>query len=159
MRYALLALLLWGLCGPLGAAAQCPLAPASAARAEFGEPQSRHFPQQGGAALYQSICQGCHMPNARGACGAACYPALAGDVAISVPGFAARTVVNGLEGMPAFGQMLSDQQIADVINYIRTHFGNHYLVTVTPAQVKAARKSVAAKPAACPRQGVPALFW
>jgi mono/diheme cytochrome c family protein len=155
---AVLALLLWGLCGSLSAAAQCQGAPVSSLRFQFAG--SRHFPQQGGAALFHSICQGCHMPNAKGACGAACYPALAGDVAVSVPGFAARTVVNGLDGMPAFGQMLSDRQIADVINYIRTHFGNHYPGMVTPAQVKAARKrAAAATTATCPRRGVPAVFW
>jgi mono/diheme cytochrome c family protein len=154
---ALLAFLLWGLCGTLSAAAQCQGPLASGLRSEFGPPQ--HFPQQGGAALYHSICQGCHMPNAKGACGAGCYPALAGDPALMAPAFAVRTVVNGLEGMPAFGPMLSDQQIADVINYVRTHFGNHYPLAVTPAQVKAARKSAAATSATCPRRGVPALFW
>jgi mono/diheme cytochrome c family protein len=48
-------------------------------------------------------------------------------------------VVNGQKAMPAFGPMLSDQQIADVINYVRTHFGNNYKDAVKPADVKAAR--------------------
>ena len=30
---------------------------------------------------------------------------------------------------------LTDQQIADVITYVRTHFGNHYKAVVTAAQV------------------------
>ena len=28
--------------------------------------------------------------------------------------------------MPPLGQMMSDQQVADVVNYVRTHFGNSY---------------------------------
>lgn len=140
MRYALavLALLLYGPWVSLPADAQGQ--GAATADFRFGSEQLQHFPQQGGPALFHSICQGCHMPNARGACGAGCYPALAADPALIAPDFAVRTVVNGLEGMPAFGSMLSDQQIADVINYIRTHFGNHDAGMVTAAQVKAARK-------------------
>ncbi len=90
------------------------------------------------------------MPNAKGACGAACYPALAGDPALAAPGFLARTVMNGLKGMPAFGRrgMLTDRQIADVLNYIRTHFGNHYSSTITIAQVNAARHATGATPGA-----------
>jgi mono/diheme cytochrome c family protein len=41
--------------------------------------------------------------------------------------------------MPVFGAAFSDQQIADVVNYIRTHFGNSYKDRVTPDDVKAAR--------------------
>ncbi|MGH8317314.1 MAG: c-type cytochrome [Steroidobacteraceae bacterium] len=116
----------------------------SAAHAAQHQRFAFRFPQQGGAALYHDICQGCHMPDAKGACGAGCYPALAGDPALIVPDFAVTTVVNGREGMPAFGRMLTDRQIADVINYIRTHFGNHYPAAVTPAQVKAARHGAGA---------------
>jgi mono/diheme cytochrome c family protein len=35
--------------------------------------------------------------------------------------------------------MLDDDQVAAVVNYVRTHFGNHYADVVTPAQVKAVR--------------------
>jgi len=48
-------------------------------------------------------------------------------------------VVNGQRAMPPFGESLSDEQVAEVINYVRTHFGNHYKDIVTPATVKAAR--------------------
>ena len=41
--------------------------------------------------------------------------------------------------MPPVGQMMSDQQAADVINYVRTHFGNEYRDEVSAADVKAAR--------------------
>lgn len=99
----------------------------------------RGFTEQGGAALYKNICQGCHMPNAQGAVGAGAYPALAKDPKLQVAGYPVSVVVNGQKAMPAFGPMLTDQQIADVVNYVRTHFGNNYKDKVTTADVKAAR--------------------
>jgi len=97
------------------------------------------FPEQGGEALYKNICQGCHMPNAQGAVGAGMYPALAKNPKLEVAGYPIAVVVNGQKAMPAFGNMLNDQQIADVINFVRTHFGNNYKDAVKPADVKAAR--------------------
>ena len=35
--------------------------------------------------------------------------------------------------------MMSDDQVAAVVNYVRTHFGNHYDDAVTKDEVKAAR--------------------
>lgn len=54
-------------------------------------------------------------------------------------GQAHTTPFKGLHGMPAVGRMMTDQQVADVVNYVRTHFGNKYKDSVTAAQVKAAR--------------------
>ena len=99
----------------------------------------RGFTENGGEALYKNICQGCHMPNAQGGVGAGMYPALAKNPKLEVAGYPVSVVVNGQKAMPAFGPMLSDQQIADVINYVRTHFGNNYKDAVKPADVKAAR--------------------
>lgn len=99
----------------------------------------RGFTEQGGENLYKNICQGCHMPNAQGAVGAGAYPALAKNPKLEVAGYPISVVVNGQKAMPAFGPMLTDQQIADVINYVRTHFGNNYKDAVSPADVKAAR--------------------
>jgi len=104
-----------------------------------GAGRFRGFEEQGGEALYKGICQGCHMPNAQGAVGAGMYPALAKNPKLEVAGYPIAVVVNGQKAMPAFGSMLSDQQIADVINYVRTHFGNNYKDAVKPADVKAAR--------------------
>jgi mono/diheme cytochrome c family protein len=106
------------------------------AKAQLAAPLS---PQQGGEATYKGICQSCHMPDARGAKGAGAYPALAGNEKLSVSGYPVSVVVHGLKTMPAFGGSLSDQQIADLVNYVRTHFGNHYTDLVTPDDVKAAR--------------------
>jgi mono/diheme cytochrome c family protein len=41
--------------------------------------------------------------------------------------------------MPSFGAMMSDDQIAAVVNYLRTHFGNEYKHAVTAEDVKAVR--------------------
>ena len=94
---------------------------------------------QGGEAVFKNICQGCHMANAQGAVGAGMYPALAKNAKLEVAGYPMAVVVHGQKAMPAFGPLLNDQQIADVINYVRTHFGNNYKDKVTPEDVKAQR--------------------
>lgn len=99
----------------------------------------RQFPFQGGAAIYTGVCQGCHMPNAKGAVGAGAYPALAHDKNLQVAGYPVTVVVNGQKAMPPFGRMLSDQQVADVVNYVRSHFGNVYKDKVTPKEVETVR--------------------
>ena len=98
------------------------------------------LPQQGGEALYKGICQDCHMEDGRGAIGAGRYPALAKNPKLAEPGYSISVVTHGLKSMPAFGNALSDQQIADVVNYIRAgHFGNSYKDKVKPEDVKNAR--------------------
>ena len=92
-----------------------------------------------GEATFQGVCQGCHMPDAKGAVGAGAYPALAGDKRLETAGYPVLVVTRGQKDMPAFGHYMSDQQIADVINYVRSHFGNHYTDAVTPAEIEQAR--------------------
>ena len=48
--------------------------------------------------------------------------------------------------MPALGRMMSDQQAADVINYVRTHFGNAYRDEVSAADIEAARRRSGSAP-------------
>jgi mono/diheme cytochrome c family protein len=126
----------------IGRVAGCALALSllltSAAGAQEGRRRAG-FTEQGGEAIYKNVCQGCHMPDAKGAVGAGMYPALAKDPNLISAGYPVAVVVNGQKAMPAFGGMMSDQQIADVINYVRTHFGNNYKDKVAPADVKAAR--------------------
>lgn len=118
----------------------CFLGSAQMAEAQRITPQPQMFPEQGGAAIYKGVCQACHMPDARGGVGAGSYPALARNSKLAVAGYPVSVVVNGQKAMPAFiGSKLTDQQIADVVNYIRTHFGNHYSDAVTAADVKAVR--------------------
>jgi len=98
------------------------------------------FPQQDGAALFRAICQGCHMPNAEGATGAGAYPALAHNKKLASALYPVYVVVRGRKDMPPLASYLSDAQIATVVTYVRTHFGNHYADTISPERVKAARE-------------------
>lgn len=95
--------------------------------------------QQSGEDLYKSICQGCHMPDAKGAIGAGAYPALANNARLMSALYPIAVVLNGQRAMPPFGADLSDAQIANVINYVRAHFGNQYKDSISAAAVKAAR--------------------
>jgi mono/diheme cytochrome c family protein len=97
------------------------------------------FSEKSGEDLYANVCQGCHMPDGKGAVGAGTYPSLAGDKALEAAGYPVYVVVHGLHGMPPVGYMMSDDQVAAVVNYVRTHFGNDYRDAVTAADVKAVR--------------------
>jgi len=97
------------------------------------------FPFQGGEAIYKGVCQGCHMPDAKGAVGAGAYPALAKDENLETAGYPVSILLKGQKAMPFFGMQLNDQQIADVVNYVRTHFGNKYRDKVKPEDVKLMR--------------------
>jgi mono/diheme cytochrome c family protein len=94
---------------------------------------------QGGKAIYTNVCQGCHMPDAKGAVGAGMYPALASNAKLETAGYPVSIVTHGQKAMPAFGTLLNDQQIADVVNYVRTSYGNKYKDKVKPEDVKAQR--------------------
>ena len=56
------------------------------------------------------------MADAKGASGAGTYPALAGDLKLATAAYVAYIVLRRQKGMPAFGDNLSDQQVADVVN-------------------------------------------
>lgn len=97
------------------------------------------FSEPDGEKLYRRVCAGCHMPDAKGSQAAGFYPGLARNEKLSAAGYPAYVVVKGLNGMPAVGQMMTDKQVADVVNYVRTHFGNRYRDPITPEEVSALR--------------------
>ncbi len=97
------------------------------------------FAMQGGEAVYRNVCQGCHMADAKGATGAGSYPALAKNPKLAEAGYVVTMVLNGHRGMPPFRGHFTDQQVADVVNYVRKNFGNHFRGDVKPEDVKAAR--------------------
>jgi mono/diheme cytochrome c family protein len=97
------------------------------------------FMTQTGEAIYADVCQGCHMPGGTGATGAGTYPALASNPKLASGAYPVFMVVNGRKGMPPFGSQLTDQQVAAVVNYVRSHFGNAYRDEVTAADAAAAR--------------------
>jgi mono/diheme cytochrome c family protein len=101
-----------------------------------------------GEQIYEHICQGCHMPGGQGAAGAGAFPKLAANKNFVSWRFVALTVLDGRNGMPPFGYPegqgmrsgpahLTDEQIAEVVNYVRSHFGNAYKAEVTAKQIAA----------------------
>ncbi len=98
------------------------------------------FVEMTGEELFGNVCQGCHMPDATGASGAGSYPSLAGNKSLETGSYPIYLVVNGRRGMPAFGDMMTDGQVAAVVNYLRTHFGNSYQDAVTTKDVQDARR-------------------
>lgn len=92
-----------------------------------------------GKQVYDQNCASCHMPDGKGnpELGA---KAIAGGTVPNGP-LAAHIalVLHGKGIMPAWGNMLKDDDLAAVITYERNAFGNHTGDLVTPAQIKAAR--------------------
>ena len=101
------------------------------------------------------MCVACHLPNGLGQPGA--FPPLDGSdwvlgdkerlIKISIHGLMGEVFVNGKKYvgmMQGFGQTLgsplNDQQIADVLTYIRNEWGNS-VSAISPEEVKAVRDS------------------
>ena len=97
--------------------------------------QGNNFTEQTGEALYANVCQACHMDQAQGAIGAGRYPPLAKDENLEAGGYPVTVVLHGQNAMPPVGQMMSDEQVAAVVNYVRTNFGNNYTDAVTAQDV------------------------
>ena len=120
--------------------------PQMTARADAAD--SVPLDEMDGRQIYEHICQGCHMADGTGAVGAGRYPALAKDPTLASRQYMALTLLMGRRNMPAFGAKhaigfdgppvtLNEAQIAAVINYVRTNFGNHYADAITAAEVAA----------------------
>lgn len=115
-----------------------PAAVAQTGDGSFSNPQ--RFVPRDGAMLYRTSCQACHMAEGQGASGAGVYPALAKNVKLRTARYPVFVVTNGQKGMPPFGSMMDDEQIAAVVNFIRGNLGNDYKDAVAAADVKAIRK-------------------
>ena len=118
------------------AVAQPPATPGADPDGAFA---GRQFGEPTGEKMFRRVCAACHMPDAKGAVGAGAYPALAGNKKLAVKAYPAYVVLHGLNGMPPIGNMMTDQQVADVVNHLRTHFGNKYKDVVTADEIKAMR--------------------
>jgi cytochrome c oxidase cbb3-type subunit 2 len=102
-----------------------------------------------GAALYTANCSACHQASGEGLPGA--FPSLKGDAAVNKDDATKHidVVLDGLHDarvsgvvyssvMPPFSATLSDAEIADLIDYERSSWGNHGK-PITAAQVAAER--------------------
>jgi mono/diheme cytochrome c family protein len=102
-----------------------------------------------GAAVYARFCVACHEADGSGA--PRIYPPLPGNALLQSadPSSTLRVTLDGAQtvttprapntgSMPAYDKQLSDQEIADVTNYIRNSWGN-VAPAVTAAQVGKAR--------------------
>lgn len=117
--------------------ASAPMSFADSAGATLSD--SSMFTEKTGKELYDNVCAACHMANGEGAVGAGHYPALANNESIEEGSYPVFILLNGLKGMPAVGQMMNDDQIAAVVNYVRTNFGNNYKEPVTAQDVADSR--------------------
>ncbi|OYV28764.1 MAG: alcohol dehydrogenase [Thiomonas sp. 20-64-9] len=107
---------------------------------------------QRGKALYDQHCAACHQPTGQGV--PAAFPSLAGNPSVRCidPTNAIHVILAGGTtavtasapapmAMPPFGSQLSDQQVADLVTYIRTSWGNA-AEPVSAAQVKELRRAI-----------------
>ncbi|MFN3520675.1 MAG: c-type cytochrome [Phenylobacterium sp.] len=88
-----------------------------------------------GEEVYRAVCQACHMADGRGATGAGTIPSLAGNPRLAAAAYPIVVVAKGKGGMPWLAGTLSNAQIAEVVGYVRTHFGNAYPAPVTEDEV------------------------
>jgi mono/diheme cytochrome c family protein len=105
-----------------------------------------------GEAIYHDNCSACHGGDGAGA--GALFPALVGNsiVAQGNPETVARVVLAGSQSvhtarapttpaMPSLGWRLKDQEIADVLTYVRSSWGNA-APAVSSDDVAAVRKEL-----------------
>jgi len=88
-----------------------------------------------GKEVYEQICQACHMADAKGGGGAgAVIPALAGNPRLADKDYPTVILLKGRGGMPWFSDILTPEQMAAVLTYVRGHF-NDYQDPVTVADI------------------------
>ncbi len=88
-----------------------------------------------GEQIFHETCAACHMHDAKGATGAATVPSLAGNPRLGAAAYPIVIVMIGKGVMPGFSTYLTKAQMASVITYVRTNFGNKYPTPVTEADI------------------------
>lgn len=112
-------------------------------------PAGEHYDAAKGQALFSANCAACHQATGEGLPGA--FPPLKGNAAVNDANATThiRVVLHGLQGadvggvvysspMPPFADTLADADIANIVNYERSAWGNHG-APVTTRQVAAER--------------------
>lgn len=123
--------------GDMGGSAEpaTPETPAASSK-EANAPAAATQGSAKGKQLFSANCSACHQETGEGLPGA--FPALKGNAAVNDanPATHIHAVLFGLAGatidgtkyeseMPEFGSTLSDADIADIVNYERSSWGNH----------------------------------
>ncbi|MEH0198687.1 cytochrome c [Caulobacter sp. CCNWLY153] len=91
-----------------------------------------------GKTLYDDNCAACHQASGKGVKGA--YPALAGAPLVQGDAKPLLSIVlNGKNEMPGFKDDLTDADLAGLLTYARTSWGNKGKA-ITPAEIAAARR-------------------
>lgn len=143
------------------APATAPATAAAPAAATAAAPAASSAAKDRGKTTYMAVCFACHQPTGMGLPNM--FPPLAGSdwVKAKKADRIIRIVLHGLNGpvqvngvpfttpaplMPPQGAALSDQQIADVLTYVRAEFGGG-ASEVTADQVKAIREAEKARAA------------
>lgn len=116
-------------------------------------PRSQYDPAQG-RALYSSYCESCHQATGEGLPGA--FPPLKGSAVVNRDDATKhlQVILQGLRGarvsgvvytnpMPPFAGILTDAEIAAIVDYERTAWGNHGTL-VSATEVAAERLHSAA---------------
>jgi cytochrome c6 len=104
-----------------------------------------------GKALFSKNCAACHQASGKGIPGA--FPALAGNSLVQgAPGEVSTVLLKGRGGMPDFSGSLDDAEIAQVLSYVRTSWGNN-AAPLSGAEVAAQRATLGVAPASHSRFG------
>lgn len=121
----------------------------------LGDQRPRQELPADGRGLFVARCQACHQANGQGLPGV--FPPLAGASWVTGdPGVAIQIVLHGLIGpidvngviyqgaMPAFGEQMNDAELAALLSFIRSAWGNAAPAVEADA-VRAARAASAAR--------------
>jgi cytochrome c oxidase cbb3-type subunit 2 len=140
-----------GSAGAAAGTASAATAASSAAPVGAAAPAGGHDAAKG-ASLYTANCSACHQANGEGLPGA--FPPLKGNEAVNDDDATTHihVVLHGLQAtrvggvvyggaMPPFAATLNDAEVADIIDYERSSWGNHGKPTAA-AQVAAERAKV-----------------
>jgi cytochrome c oxidase subunit 2 len=94
-----------------------------------------------GEAVYKANCLACHQANGQGIKGV--FPSIDGsplaNLKENIPAHI-HQVIYGKGNMPAFGEQLSDTDIASVVTFTRNNWGNKTGDIIQPKDVAAGRK-------------------
>ena len=122
--------------------------PARAADTADGSFQSvTRFMERNGEAVFVHVCAGCHMPDAKGAVGAARYPALAQNRKLSVASYAVFWVARGAPVRPSFGDFWAPGRVELCAHCVRANFDKSCQDAGPPESVGAGGLSLQPPPA------------